>query len=164
MRKIAFDPIVNKDCKVLILGTMPSEESLRKQERYGHKSNQFWRIIFTLFGEELPDSYKEKSDFLIKKNIAIWDVLESCEGKGSLDSSIKNEKPNNFKRFFKEYPQIEHIFFTSKKAEEFYKKHVGLDIKKKFITLPSPSSANARMTLDQKIEQWKILAEIVNSY
>lgn len=164
MRKIAFDPIVNKDCKVLILGTMPSEESLRKQERYGHKSNQFWRIIFTLFGEELPDSYKEKSDFLIKKNIAIWDVLESCEGKGSLDSSIKNEKPNNFKKFFKEYPQIEHIFFTSKKAEEFYKKYVGLDIKKKFITLPSPSSANARMTLDQKIEQWKILAEIVNSY
>ena len=56
MRKIAFDPIVNKDCKVLILGTMPSEESLRKQERYGHRSNQFWRIIFTLFGEELPDS------------------------------------------------------------------------------------------------------------
>ena len=164
MRKIAFDPIVNKDCKVLILGTMPSVESLRKQERYGHKSNQFWRIIFTLFGEELPDSYKEKSDFLIKKNIAIWDVLESCEGKGSLDSSIKNEKPNNFKKFFKEYPQIEHIFFTSKKAEEFYKKYVGFDTKKKFITLPSPSSANARMTLDQKIEEWKILAEIVNSY
>lgn len=164
MRKIAFDPIVNKDCKVLILGTMPSEESLRKQERYGHKSNQFWRIIFTLFGEELPDSYKEKSDFLIKKNIAIWDVLESCEGKGSLDSSIKNEKPNNFKKFFKEYPQIEYVFFTSKKAEEFYKKYVGLDTKKKFITLPSPSSANARMTLDQKIEKWKILAEIVNSY
>ena len=75
MRKIAFDPIVNKDCKVLILGTMPSEESLRKQERYGHKSNQFWKIIFTLFGEELPDSYKEKSDFLIKKNIAIWDEM-----------------------------------------------------------------------------------------
>lgn len=164
MRKIAFDPIVNKDCKVLILGTMPSEESLRKQERYGHKSNQFWRIIFTLFGEELPDSYKEKSDFLIKKNIAIWDVLESCEGKGSLDSSIKNEKPNNFKKFFKEYPQIEHIFFTSKKAEEFYKKYVGFDTKKKFTTLPSPSSANARMTLDQKIEEWKILGEIVNSY
>lgn len=164
MRKIAFDPIVNKECKVLILGTMPSEESLRKQERYGHKSNQFWRIIFTLFGEELPDSYKEKSDFLIKKNIAIWDVLESCEGKGSLDSSIKNEKPNNFKKFFKEYPQIEHIFFTSKKAEEFYKKYVGFDTKKKFTTLPSPSSANARMTLDQKIEEWKILGEIVNSY
>lgn len=164
MRKIAFDPIVNKDCKVLILGTMPSEESLRKQERYGHKSNQFWRIIFTLFGEELPDSYKEKSDFLIKKNIAIWDVLESCEGKGSLDSSIKNEKPNNFKKFFKEYPQIEYVFFTSKKAEEFYKKYVGFDTKKKFTTLPSPSSANARMTLDQKIEEWKILGEIVNSY
>jgi TDG/mug DNA glycosylase family protein len=164
MRKIAFGPIVNKNCKVLILGTMPSEESLRKQERYGHKSNQFWRIIFALFNKPLPESYEEKNAFLIGKNIAIWDVLESCEGKGSLDSCIENEKPNNFKKFFKEYPQIEYIFFTSKKAEEFYKKYVGFDEKRHFITLPSPSPANARMTLEQKIESWKILADIVDSH
>lgn len=163
MRKIAFHPIVNKNCKILILGTMPSEESLRKQERYGHKSNQFWKIIFTLFEKPLPDTYEEKNALLIEKNIAIWDVLESCEGKGSLDSCIKNEKPNNFKKFFKEYPQIEYVFFTSKKAEEFYKKYVGFDEKRKYITLPSPSPANARMTLSEKIEKWKILREIVNS-
>lgn len=164
MRKIAFDPIVNENSRVLILGTMPSEESIRKQERYGHKSNQFWKIVFTIFERPLPENYKEKNDLLIEKKVAIWDVLESCEGKGSLDSSIKNEKPNDFKKFFKKYPQIKYIFFTSKKAEEFYKKYVGFDEKRQYITLPSPSSANARMHLEEKIEKWKIFADIVNTY
>ena len=160
MRKIAFEPIVEKDSRILILGTMPSEESLRKQERYGHKSNQFWKIVFTLFDKPLPDNYSEKIKLLTDNRIAIWDVLHSCEGSGSLDSNIKNEKPNDFKKFFKQYPQIKHIFFTSKKAEEFYKKYVGFDEERIYITLPSPSSANARMNLNEKIEKWKILKDI----
>ena len=67
MRKIAFKPIVTKDSHVLILGTMPSEESLRKKERYGHKSNQFWRIMFAIFDEPFPDNYAEKEALLSKK-------------------------------------------------------------------------------------------------
>ncbi|MBK5720768.1 DNA-deoxyinosine glycosylase [Dysgonomonas sp. Marseille-P4677] len=164
MRKIAFEPIVNKKSRILILGTMPSEESLRKKERYGHKSNQFWKIIFTLFQKPLPEDYKEKNALLIENNIAIWDVLESCEGKGSLDTNIRNEKPNNFEKFYKKHPQIKHIFFTSKKAEEFYRRYVGFDENRTFITLPSPSPANATMKLSEKIEKWKILLEVVKSY
>ncbi len=164
MRKIAFKPIVTKDSHVLILGTMPSEESLRKKERYGHKSNQFWRIMFAIFDKPFPDNYAEKEALLSQNNIAIWDVLESCEGLGSLDSGIRNEKPNNFKKFYKEYPQIKHIFFTSKKAEQFYKKYVGFDDSRIFITLPSPSPANAQMKLEEKIAKWRILFEVVKSY
>lgn len=163
MRKIAFEPIANEKSRILILGTMPSEESLRKQERYGHKSNQFWKIIFTLFDKPLPDSYAEKNALLEENNIAIWDVIESCEGTGSLDSSIKNEKPNDFKKFFRKYPQIKHIFFTSKKAEEFYRRYVGFDENRAFITLPSPSPANARMTLAEKIEKWQVFIDTVKS-
>ena len=162
MRKIAFGPIANKNSRILILGTMPSEESLRRQERYGHKSNQFWRIIFTLFDKPLPDNYEEKITLLTENNIAIWDVLHSCEGSGSLDSDIKNEKPNNFNKFFKEYSQINHIFFTSQKAAEFYKKYVGFDSDKTYITLPSPSSANARMRLAEKIDKWHVLKDTID--
>lgn len=161
MQKIGFGPTVNKNSRILILGTIPSVESLRKQERYGHKSNQFWKIIFTLFDKPLPDNYEEKNAFLIENNIAIWDVLESCEGKGSLDSNIINEKPNDFKAFFKEYPQIKHVFFTGKKAEEFYKKYVGFDKDRIYTTLPSPSPAHARMTLSEKTEHWKVLLEAI---
>lgn len=163
-RKIAFEPIVNEKCRILILGTMPSDESLRKQERYGHKSNQFWRIIFTLFDKPLPDDYTEKNALLAEHNIAIWDVLESCECEGSLDSNIKNEKANDFKSFYKKYPQIKHIFFTGKKAEELYRKHISFDNERIFTTLPSPSSANARMRLEEKIEKWQILADTVRLY
>lgn len=159
MRKIAFEPIADEKSQILILGTMPSEESLRKQERYGHKSNQFWKIVFILFEKPLPDNYDEKIRLLTDNHIAIWDVLHSCEGSGSLDSSIKNEKPNDFKKFFKQYPQIKHIFFTSKKAEEFYKRYVGFEKDKMYTTLPSPSSANARMSLIEKVEKWKILRD-----
>ncbi|MDU1891110.1 MAG: DNA-deoxyinosine glycosylase [Dysgonomonas sp.] len=163
MRKIAFHPIVDKNSKILILGTMPSEESLRKQERYGHKQNQFWKIIFALFEKPLPETYAEKNAILAEHNIAIWDVLHSCEGKGSLDSSIKNEQPNDFDTFFKKYPNIKHVFFTSKKAEEFYRRYIGFDKERTFITLPSPSPANARMKLEEKIEKWRVLLSIAGN-
>jgi len=163
MEKIGFEPIADQDSRVLILGTIPSIESLRKQERYGHKSNQFWKIIFTLFDKPLPDNYEEKNAILAKNKIAIWDVLYSCEGQGSLDSNIRNERPNDFKSFFKEYPRIKHIFFTGKKAEEFYRKYVGFDADKVYITLPSPSAANAGMKLTEKIEKWKVLADTIKS-
>ncbi|MDR1089779.1 MAG: DNA-deoxyinosine glycosylase [Prevotella sp.] len=159
MRKIAFGPVADSESRILILGTMPGEESLRRQERYGHKSNQFWKIVFTLFNKTLPDNYDEKIKLLAGNHIAIWDVLHSCEGSGSLDSNIKNEKPNDFKKFFRQYPQIRYIFFTSKKAEEFYKKYVGFDKERIYTTLPSPSPANARMTLNEKIEKWQILKD-----
>lgn len=163
MKKASFEPIINEKCHVLILGTIPSEESLRKQQRYGHKSNQFWKILFALFEKPLPEDYADKVSILEENNIGIWDVLESCEGQGSLDSNIKNEKPNNFKKLYKKYPQIKYIFFTSQKAEAFYRKYVGFDKDKVYVTLPSPSPANARMRLDEKIEKWHILLSTVQS-
>ena len=164
MGKISFEPIVNKKCRILILGTIPSEESLRKQERYGHKSNQFWKIIFALFDKPLPENYEEKSAILVENNIAIWDVLHSCEGKGSLDNNIKNEQANDFESFYREYPQIKYIFFTSKNAEAFYKRHVGFDKDRIYTTLPSPSPTNARMTLTEKIEKWRVLLDAIRLY
>ncbi|WP_108821483.1 DNA-deoxyinosine glycosylase [Dysgonomonas sp. Marseille-P4361] len=163
MKKQGFAPIVNENSTVLILGTIPSLESLRKQERYGHKYNQFWKILFTLFGKPLPDNYSEKNALLIENNIAIWDVLDSCEGEGSLDSNIRNEKPNDFETFFKEYPRIKHIFFTGQKAAQLYKKHIGFNSDKTYTTLPSPSPANARMTLEKKTEEWKVILQAVKN-
>lgn len=155
--------MINDECKVLLLGTIPSEESLRRQMPYGHKQNQFWRILFTIFGEEFIDGIEARKSFLLSHRIAQWDVLHSCEGVGSLDSNIKNESPNDFSGLFNKYPNISHICFTSKKAFDFYKKYVGFDDSKTFIVLPSPSPANARMTLDEKIDKWKVLLDILSA-
>jgi TDG/mug DNA glycosylase family protein len=163
MRKIAFPPIADSNSRILLLGTMPGEESLRKQEYYGHKSNQFWKILFTLFNQPFSTDYIERAALLIENKIALWDVLSSCEGQGSADTNIKEEQPNDFRLFFSTYPHITHIFFTSKKAEAFYKKYVGFDNDKIYLTLPSPSPANAGMPMVKKLEQWKIVFSVLKS-
>lgn len=155
--------MINAESRILLLGTMPGEESLRKQQYYGHRQNQFWKIIYSLFGKELTDDYEERKAFVLRHNIAIWDVLQSCEGSGSLDSNIKNQQPNDFSSFFRQYPLISHVCFTSKKAADFYKRYVWSDENRVFVTLPSPSPANAQMRFDEKVDKWKILLDILST-
>ena len=82
----SFPPFANSKTEILILGTMPGVASLEKQEYYAHKRNHFWKIMYTLF-DKLPiaEVFKEKKQLLQANNIGLWDVLENCERKGSLD-------------------------------------------------------------------------------
>ncbi|WPV65956.1 DNA-deoxyinosine glycosylase [Chitinophaga sp. LS1] len=88
MIKKAFSPIVDENSKILILGTMPGERSLQQQQYYGHKGNQFWKLIFTLVDKPLSDNYEDKKRLLLNKGIALWDVLEYCERTSSADSAM----------------------------------------------------------------------------
>ena len=79
----SFDPIVDDKSRVLILGTMPGVESLRKQEYYGHPRNAFWPIIAAVCGRELPVSYVEKTAMLLLDGgIALWDVVSGMRARG----------------------------------------------------------------------------------
>lgn len=142
---------------------MPSEESLRKQEYYGHPHNQFWRLLFSIYNEPFVCDYRERVAFLLRKNIGVWDVLQSCEGEGSLDSNIRNEHPNDFSDFFAKYPNIRYICFTSKKAQQFYKKYVGIHTDHIFLVLSSPSPANARKSFSEKKDEWQEILESILS-
>ncbi|MEZ0006543.1 hypoxanthine-DNA glycosylase [Flavobacterium sp. 28YEA47A] len=157
--KQAFPPLVNQNSKILILGTMPGEKSLELQEYYGNKGNSFWKLLFTLFDQPLPKEYAEKKQLLKENDIALWDVLAYCERTGSLDSNIKNEKANDFESFYKQYPNIRHIFFSSKNASNFYDKYVGRKKDLQYSILPSPSGANASKSFLQKLEEWEALLE-----
>mgnify|MGYP001601729127 FL=1 len=92
-----FEPIIDENCEILILGTMPGAESLIKQEYYAFERNQFWRIIFSIFGKEIADNYESKKVVLLNNNIAIWDVLASCDRENSSDSNIRNAVVNDFR-------------------------------------------------------------------
>ncbi|THD30851.1 DNA-deoxyinosine glycosylase [uncultured Flavobacterium sp.] len=157
--KQAFPPLVNQNSKILILGTMPGEKSLELQEYYGNKVNSFWKLLFTLFNRPLPKEYIEKKQLLEENNIALWDVLAYCERTGSLDSNIKNEKANDFESFYKQYPNIKHVFFSSKNASNFYDKYVGRKKDLQYSILPSPSGANASKSFLQKLEEWEAILE-----
>jgi hypoxanthine-DNA glycosylase len=160
-QKTAFPPIVDEHCILLILGTMPGEMSLKLQQYYGHKSNQFWKIMFGLFDLRVPDPYVERKQLLLDKHIALWDVLSHCEGRGSADHHIVNETANDFAAFYKKYPRIKTVVFDSTHAEKFYMRHIGKSPDKTYLRVPSPSSAHAGRSLQQKIDEWKVILEIL---
>ncbi|MFZ1291223.1 MAG: DNA-deoxyinosine glycosylase [Melioribacteraceae bacterium] len=155
MKKESFPPIVDDNSKLLILGTMPGEQSLKAKEYYANSTNQFWRILSAITGDNFQTDYSTKKDLLLKNKIAIWDVLMHCEREGSLDVNISDEYPNDFTSFFKKYPDISHIFFNGGKAEKCFKKYSLYDYSKKYNALPSTSSANTSKTLNEKIKIWQ---------
>lgn len=153
--KKAFEPIVDDSSKILILGTMPGEKSLELQQYYGNKGNQFWKLLFSLFGEELSHDYEVRQQLLKEYHISVWDVLQYCEREGSLDSAIKNEVANDFNLFYAKYPNIKYVLFSSKNAAYYYDKYVGRREGIKYEILPSPSGANATKSFNEKLEIWK---------
>ena len=157
----SFDPIINPQSKILILGTMPGRESLEKQQYYGNARNQFWKIIYALFEVDLDFDYEQRKKFLLDKRIALWDVIDNCTRKGSLDSDIKFEKANDFTAIFSKYTNLGKIFFNGKKAQDIYEKKVGIYIPGiVHETLPSTSPAYT-IGLNKKIESWQKILELL---
>ncbi|VAW49930.1 G:T/U mismatch-specific uracil/thymine DNA-glycosylase [hydrothermal vent metagenome] len=153
-----FPPIIPPEPKVLILGTMPSVVSLREDFYYAHSRNAFWPIMASLFGES-PTSKKEKSVLCQKKGIFLWDVLQACQRKGSLDSAIQRPVANDFESLFQRYPDLKNVAFNGKAAEKLFQKEVlsVQDLPKSlhFISLPSTSPAYAAMSLESKRLLWQ---------
>jgi len=123
---IGFSPLVNRNACVLILGSMPSEKSLKQKAYYAHPQNSFWYIMSELFEFDVMLSYEERTACLLANKVAVWDVLKTCKRKGSLDASIDNKSviTNEFTLFYKHYPAIKSIFFNGARAEAEYTKRV----------------------------------------
>ena len=158
-----FPPIASPDATTLILGSMPSRESLARQQYYAHPRNAFWPIMASLLGIE-PEGYEERKQAVMARGIAVWDVLRDCIRPGSLDSDIdeKTAALNDFRRFFREHPGVSRVFFNGAKAESLYRKRVlpGLDSPAAALPcqrLPSTSPAHAGMSLEQKMAAWRVI-------
>ena len=159
--KEGFPPIADERATVLILGTMPGEESLKKKEYYGNPRNTFWKIMARLFEFKHTATYEERTRILKKNKIALWDVIQACERQGSLDSAIIDSSvaENNFVSFYNSHLNIKHVFFNGARAEKEYRKRVlpRLSSEAKEIEcsrLPSTSPAMARLSFDEKLLEW----------
>lgn len=157
----SFDPIAENRPKVLILGTMPGALSLKEQQYYAHPQNMFWKILFRLFEQTYSVDYKERIGLLIRHHIALWDVLQNCEREGSLDSNIVNEIPNDFNRFFERHTEIKHVIFNGQPARKFFMKYVGLSNNYMYHLLPSTSPAHATKSFEIKLQEWKLILDLV---
>jgi len=158
--KTSFDPISNADTTVLILGTMPGDKSLELGEYYGHSRNRFWKIISTITENDLPQTYADKKALLIKTKIGIWDVAHKANRKGSLDSAIEDEEPNDIETFIAKHKRLKIIGFNGTKSEVLFDKYFERKAGIKYVSLPSTSPANTGIDFDNICKKWRqILAK-----
>lgn len=160
----SFAPLAGDGAKVLILGSMPGEESQRQQQYYAYRFNAFWPIMEELFGIPREQPYAERLEQLKNHHVALWDTLAGCERAGSLDSSIRAPEPNDIAGLLSRYPSIHSVFCNGTAAFRFLKKyHSGVFQRKdlEIVQLPSTSPAAARLRFAEKLQAWEIVREKV---
>ena len=162
-RKHGFEPVIDARSRVLILGSLPGDESLRRRRYYANPRNHFWTIISRVYSIEIPEIYEERLSLLLSKGIALWDVLRAARRDGSLDSAIGDGVANDFAPLFERHPRIEAIGFNGRKAYELFQ---GLVVPKlpdgvlerfRVGVLPSSSPTPGRnvLSLEGKVERWR---------
>ncbi|MDE6434427.1 MAG: DNA-deoxyinosine glycosylase [Lachnospiraceae bacterium] len=149
-----FEPIYNKNSKVLILGSFPSVKSREMGFYYGHKQNRFWKVLANILEVEEPVTVEEKKDILLKHGIAVYDVIESCDIKGSSDSSIKNVVPADIRKIVAE-SDIQVVVTNGRTADRMFQKYQSNSYKGVVLTMPSTSPANAAFSLERLVEIWR---------
>ena len=153
-----FEALYNENSKVLILGSFPSVKSREVSFFYGHPRNRFWKVIPALFGEEEPVTIEKKKELILRRNLALWDSIHSCEITGSSDSSVKNVVPNDISKIIGN-SKVSKVFCNGALSHKMYMKYIFPDTKIEAVKLPSTSPANAAYSLDKLIEEWKIIKE-----
>lgn len=162
-RKCAFDPVVDADTRLLILGSLPGEASLKAGHYYAHPQNGFWRLIGVVI--ERPDlagqPYAKRLDILKAHGIGLWDVIAEAERIGSLDTAIRLPRHADLKGLVAGLPKLQAIAFNGGKAAREGTRVLGPEVGEIVrLTLPSSSPAMAR-TLAWKAESWAVLSPYV---
>lgn len=149
-------PVYDSDSRILILGSFPSVKSREGHFFYHHPQNRFWKVLASVTKEPLPETIEEKKRFLLKKHIAVWDVIASCTIEGSSDSSIKNVVPNDLSKLLSE-SAVGQIFCNGGTSYQYYRKYQEKNTLKSAIRLPSTSPANAAWSLDRLVMEWSVI-------
>ncbi|HZW14934.1 MAG TPA: DNA-deoxyinosine glycosylase [Brevundimonas sp.] len=158
-RKRAFDPVVDANTRLLILGSLPGDASLRAGQYYGHPRNAFWRLIGGVIGRDLVAlSYEDRLAALRAAGVGLWDVIASAERPGSLDAAIRAPEAADLRGLVATMPSLRAVAFNGGKAAKLGRvvladRPEGVDL----IDLPSSSPAHSRPYAD-KAAAWAALA------
>ena len=154
---VSLAPLVSAQTKLLILGSFPGVASLRAQQYYGHPQNHFWRILQAIWPSEVVNtsagSYQFRSQWLLSKNLGVWDMYASCEREGSLDSNIRQAVLNDFSSLSQWCPRLEAIAHNGSESFKHarHSRALGLPVYR----LPSTSPANASWSFERKLAAWR---------
>lgn len=151
--KEGLEPWVDEHSEILILGSFPSDVSIRERAYYQNKSkNSFWKLMHGLFGEGL-----DSKEFLMKHHIALWDCLAAVNRAGSLDSNISGgERPNNIQQLLESHPSIRRIVINGKsKAKGYFDRYFSALYSHIDVIIVSSSSNTNSIEFEAKLEEWK---------
>lgn len=154
----------------MVLGSFPSVLSRENAFYYGNPQNRFWRVMAACLGEPVPqnedglsddgqpltleESITAKKRMLLRHGIALWDVIASCDIKGSSDASIKNVVPAQVERVL-ETAHIGAVICNGGTAGRLYKRYLQWQVGLTAHVLPSTSPANAAWQLERLTARWQ---------
>lgn len=156
----SFPPVVRRDARLLILGSMPGERSLAAGRYYAHPQNAFWKILGALAGFSPDAPYAARLRALREHHIALWDVLGACERPGSLDAAIRPHSVavNDFRALFSRAPGIQTVLFNGATAERYFERLVAPHLERlpeRRLRMPSTSPAHAGQSFGDKLATWR---------
>ena len=153
-----FEPIYDKNSKILILGSHPSIVSKEKGFYYYNPQNRFWKILSKITETDFLNlSIKEKIEKLLELKIGLYDVTLSCDIVNSDDSSIKNVEVSDIDSIVKN-SRITKIFLNGKTAYNLFLKHFP-QYESLSIYLHSTSPANAKYNFENLLNDWSIIKD-----
>ena len=147
-------PVLDQRTRILILGSFPGVASLAAAQYYAHPRNQFWPLLSAVLDLPLATlPYPQRLDMLLDAGIGLWDVIDHCRRKGSLDSAIRDSRSNNFTRLQSASPDLVRVCFNGKTSGKFAPEFIEAGYQT--LILPSSSPANAQSTFAQKLAIWR---------
>jgi TDG/mug DNA glycosylase family protein len=164
MTKLNFQIVSRDDTRVLVLGTLPGEESLKRGEYYGHPRNQFWRLMGSVIGRDLDSMpYSERLEALLDAGVGLGDTVAAATRIGSLDANLRHVSATDLRALLAAWPNLEALAFNGSKAGEIGRLQLGnASTGVKLIDLPSSSPANARQTFEAKLTLWEAITPYLN--
>lgn len=157
-----FAPVFDQHSEMLVLGSFPSAQSRANCFFYGNPQNRFWKVIAALFDKAVPpnapvtQSIEAKRRLLTDCHIALWDVIASCDIRGSSDASIRNVVPNDLSPILAT-SNISKVFGNGATATKLYRRYLQDETGLGIVQLPSTSPANAAYSLERLLVCWKAL-------
>lgn len=157
-RKRCFDPVVDADTRLLILGSLPGEKSLAHSQYYAHPQNKFWRLLGEVLGVDLTSlPYAVRLSTLLARGVGLWDVVAQAQRTGSLDSNIRARDDNDLVALAASLPQLDTIAFNGGTAAKLGIKVLGEHAQRyRIVSLPSSSPAYT-LAYAQKLQAWLVL-------
>jgi hypoxanthine-DNA glycosylase len=157
--KRSFPPIADDRTRLLVLGSLPGEESLARRQYYANPRNQFWRLIGEVIGADLvPLDYEERLATLLTAGIGLWDTVGSATRRGSLDGAIRDHRINDLAALAQSLPELRAIGFNGGKSAALGLPQLAQTPGVAAVALPSSSPAYT-IPFDRKLAAWRRLAD-----